>query len=64
MSVQENVEFPAVFLRRSSSSSSDSHTRALELLEILGIKDKAKQKPVESKWRRATKSGHRKSSDK
>ena len=47
MSVQENVEFPAVFLRRSSSSSSDSHTRALELLEILGIKDKAKQKPVD-----------------
>jgi putative ABC transport system ATP-binding protein len=49
MSVQENVEFPAVFLKRSSSSSSssDSHTRALELLEILGIKDKAKQKPVD-----------------
>jgi putative ABC transport system ATP-binding protein len=47
MSVQENVEFPAVFLRRSSSSSSDSRTRALELLEILGIKDKAKQKPVD-----------------
>ena len=47
MSVQENVEFPAVFLRRTSSSSSDSHTRALELLEILGIKDKAKQKPVD-----------------
>ncbi len=49
MSVQENVEFPAVFLRRSSSSSSssDSHTRALELLEILGIKDKSKQKPVD-----------------
>ena len=47
MSVQENVEFPAVFLRRSSSSSPDSHTRALELLEILGIKDKAKQKPVD-----------------
>jgi putative ABC transport system ATP-binding protein len=48
MSVQENVEFPAVFSRRSSSSSSsDSHTRALELLEILGIKDKAKQKPVD-----------------
>src|ERR671919_732009 len=41
MSVQGNVEFPSVFLRRSSSSSSspDSHTRALELLEILGIKD-------------------------
>ncbi len=47
MSVQENVEFPAVFLRGFSSSSSDSHTRALELLEILGIKDKAKQKPVD-----------------
>jgi putative ABC transport system ATP-binding protein len=47
MSVQENVEFPAVFSSRSSSSSSDSHTRALELLEILGIKDKSKQKPVD-----------------
>lgn len=51
MSVQENIEFPAVFLRRSSSSSSasssDSHTRAQELLEILGIKDKSKQKPVD-----------------
>jgi putative ABC transport system ATP-binding protein len=50
MSVQENVEFPSVFLRRSSSSSSsssDNHTRALELLEILGIEDKAKQKPVD-----------------
>jgi putative ABC transport system ATP-binding protein len=47
MSVQENVEFPAVFSRKSSSSSSDSHTRALELLEILGIKDKSKQKPVD-----------------
>ncbi|HEX6282724.1 MAG TPA: ABC transporter ATP-binding protein [Nitrososphaera sp.] len=44
MSVQENVEFPAVFLERPSS---DSRTRALELLEILGIKDKAKQKPVD-----------------
>ena len=51
MSVQENVEFPSVFLRRSSSSSSSSsannHTRAPELLDILGIKDKAKQKPVD-----------------
>ena len=47
MSVEENVEFPAVFLRRSSSSSSGSHTRVLELLEILGIKDKSKQKPVD-----------------
>ena len=47
ISVQENVEFPAVFLRRSSSSSSNSHTRALELLEILGIKSKSKQKPVD-----------------
>jgi putative ABC transport system ATP-binding protein len=51
MSVQENVEFPSVFLRRSSSasssSSSDNHTRAPELLDILGIKDKAKQKPVD-----------------
>jgi len=40
MSVQENVEFPAVFSERSGRSS-----RALELLEILAIKDKAKQKP-------------------
>jgi putative ABC transport system ATP-binding protein len=47
MSVQENVELPAVFSGRSSSSSSDSHTRALKLLEILGIKDKAEQKPVD-----------------
>lgn len=51
MSVQENVEFPAVFSKRSSSSSSssssDSRKRALELLEILGIEDKAKQKPVD-----------------
>ena len=48
MSVQENVEFPSVFLSRSSSSSSsDNHTRAPELLDILGIKDKAKQKPVD-----------------
>jgi putative ABC transport system ATP-binding protein len=52
MSVQENIEFPAVFLRRSSPSSSssyysDSHTRAQGLLEILGIKDKSKQKPVD-----------------
>jgi putative ABC transport system ATP-binding protein len=46
MSVQENVEFPAVFSERPSSSfSSDSRTRALKLLEMLGIKDKAKQKP-------------------
>jgi putative ABC transport system ATP-binding protein len=48
MSVQENVEFPSVFLSRSSSSSSsDNHTRAPELLDILGIKDKAKQKPAD-----------------
>jgi putative ABC transport system ATP-binding protein len=49
MSVQENVEFPEVFLERrhSPSSSSHSHIRALELLEILGIKDKAKQKPAD-----------------
>jgi putative ABC transport system ATP-binding protein len=45
MSVQENVEFPAVFSERPSSS--DSHTRALKLLEMLGIKDKAKQKPAD-----------------
>ena len=45
MSVQENVEFPAIFSERPSSS--DSRTRALELLETLGIKDKAKQKPVD-----------------
>jgi putative ABC transport system ATP-binding protein len=48
MSVQENVEFPAVFSERpSTSSTSDSHTRALKLLEMLGIKDKAKQKPTD-----------------
>ena len=45
MSVQENVEFPAVFSERRSSN--DIRTRALELLEVLGIKDKAKQKPVD-----------------
>jgi putative ABC transport system ATP-binding protein len=44
MSVQENVEFPAIFSERPSS---ESRTRALELLETLGIKDKAKQKPVD-----------------
>src|ERR671914_2308802 len=37
MSVQENVEFPAVFSERLSSAG--SHPRALKLLEILGIKD-------------------------
>ena len=51
MSVQENVEFPAVFSERpptsSSSFSSDSRNRALELLKILGIEDKVKQKPVD-----------------
>ena len=47
MSVQENVEFPAVFSERPRSSSSDSRNRALELLKILGIEDKAKQKPVD-----------------
>ena len=49
MSVQENVEFPAVFSERpsSSSSTSDSHTRALKLLKMLGIEDKAKQKPAD-----------------
>jgi putative ABC transport system ATP-binding protein len=46
MSVQENVEFPAVF-SSSERSSSDKGTQALELLQILGIKDKAKQKPVD-----------------
>ena len=46
MSVQENVEFPAVFSGKLSSSDS-RRTRALELLEILGIKDKVKQKPVD-----------------
>jgi putative ABC transport system ATP-binding protein len=45
MSVQENVEFPAVFSEKLSSAG--SHPRALKLLEILGIKDKAKQKPVD-----------------
>jgi putative ABC transport system ATP-binding protein len=48
MSVQENVEFPALFSERpSTSSTSDNHTRALKLLEMLGIKDKAKQKPAD-----------------
>lgn len=45
MSVQENVEFPAVF--SPVRSSADKAARALELLQILGIKDKAKQKPVD-----------------
>lgn len=45
MSVQENVEFPAVFSPERPSF--DKGTRALDLLEILGIKDKAKQKPVD-----------------
>lgn len=45
MSVQENVEFPAVFSERLTSAGSPP--RALRLLEILGIKDKAKQKPVD-----------------
>jgi putative ABC transport system ATP-binding protein len=43
MSVQENVEFPAVFSERPS----DKRNHALELLQILGIKDKARQKPVD-----------------
>jgi len=47
MSVQENVEFPAVFSERPPTSSSDSRNRALELLKILGIEDKVKQKPVD-----------------
>jgi putative ABC transport system ATP-binding protein len=46
MSVQENVEFPAVF-SPARPSSFDKGARALELLEILGIKDKAKQKPAD-----------------
>jgi putative ABC transport system ATP-binding protein len=44
MSVQENVEFPAVF---SPDRPADKGARALELLQILGIRDKAKQKPVD-----------------
>jgi putative ABC transport system ATP-binding protein len=47
MSVQENVEFPAVFSERPPTSSSHSRNRALELLKILGIEDKVKQKPVD-----------------
>ncbi|MDQ5842170.1 MAG: ABC transporter ATP-binding protein [Thermoproteota archaeon] len=47
MSVQENVEFPAVFSERPPTSSSYSRNRALELLKILGIEDKVKQKPVD-----------------
>lgn len=45
MSVQENVEFPAVFSAHKSAYHKSA--RALELLQILGIKDKAKQKPVD-----------------
>jgi putative ABC transport system ATP-binding protein len=45
MSVQENVEFPAAFSE--GPSSSDSRNRALKFLKILGIEDKAKQKPVD-----------------
>lgn len=45
MSVQENIEFPAVF--SSDRSAIDKNARALELLQILGIEDKAKQKPVD-----------------
>jgi putative ABC transport system ATP-binding protein len=45
MSVQENVEFPTIF--SAFKSSYDKSARALELLQILGIQDKAKQKPVD-----------------
>ena len=45
MSVRENVEFPAVFSH--DRHAADKGTRALELLQILGIKDKADQKPVD-----------------
>ena len=61
MSVQENVEFPAIFSERPSS---DSRTRALELLETLGIKDKAKQKPVDLSGGERAAGGDRKSPDK
>ena len=61
MSVQENVEFPAIFSERPSS---DSRTRALELLETLGIKDKAKQKPVDLSGGEEAAGGDRKSPDK
>ena len=47
MTVQENVEFPAVFSSSNGKPFSDKSSRALELLEVLGIKDKAKQKPVD-----------------
>lgn len=43
MTVQENVELPAIF--HNILSDNGISKRALELLEILGIKDKAKQKP-------------------
>lgn len=48
MSVQENVKFPAVFSRYRHSYPKDNKSgRALELLQILGIADKAKQRPVD-----------------
>ncbi len=47
MSVQENIEFPAVFYSSDGKPFSEKSSRALELLEILGIKDKAKHKPVD-----------------
>jgi putative ABC transport system ATP-binding protein len=48
MSVQENVRFPAVFSPDRSSSSADKKGgRVRELLQILGIEDKARQKPVD-----------------
>ena len=43
LSVVENVEIP---MFESKKSSSQRHDHALELLEIVGLKDKAKQKPT------------------
>jgi len=48
MSVQENVKFPAVFSPgRRSHSDEKKNRRALELLQILGLEGKAKQKPAD-----------------
>jgi putative ABC transport system ATP-binding protein len=46
MSVQENVELPAIFSTGGSFSDKKS-SRALELLQILGIQAKAEQKPAD-----------------
>ena len=45
MSVQENVNLPALFL--TDGTFSDKGNRALELLQTLGIRDKAELKPTD-----------------